>query len=466
MRNQLWLKLTGAFALIIFIGVVVTVWLTSQGATTQFEHFMVANQMVRPTTMQAVLAGYYTRHKGWSGIDDALEGLVLNASDGVMTGMFGSMMGMAANHIQVLDAAGRVVADSAGAAGGAPLTNAPLEHWPLIVDGALAGELVVEGSLMGAAASDPPSLVGSITRTVFVAAALAALAGLLLAAALVHQITRPLVELTHASRRIAQGDLHVHVPVRSTDEVGELATTFNQMATSLAEQERLRRDLIADVAHELRTPLTGIQGAVEAMQDGIFPADAENLEALHAEVLLLNRLIDDLRTLANAEAGQLALELAPFDLADLCRSQVNALHFKAAERSVTLTTNCPAQMPPVQGDAQRLNQVLLNLLDNALRHTEAGGHVAVAAHASATEVFLTVTDDGPGIAAADLPYLFDRFYRGDRSRTRTTGGSGLGLAIARQIVEAHGGCMWVDSPPPGAKHGAEFGMMLPRPVQS
>ncbi|MBK8798733.1 MAG: hypothetical protein IPM07_21465 [Anaerolineales bacterium] len=120
MRNQLWLKLTGAFALIIFIGVIVTVWLTSQGAATQLEHFMVANQMVRLTTMQAVLAGYYTRHKGWSGIDDALEGLVLNASDGVMTGMFGSMMGMAANHIQVLDAAGRVVADSAGAAGGAP----------------------------------------------------------------------------------------------------------------------------------------------------------------------------------------------------------------------------------------------------------------------------------------------------------------------------------------------------------
>jgi signal transduction histidine kinase len=304
--------------------------------------------------------------------------------------------------------------------------------------------------------------VGSITRTVFVAAALAALAGLLLAAALVRQITRPLVELTHASRRIAQGDLQVHVPVKSTDEVGELTVTFNQMAATLEEQERLRRTLMADVAHELRTPLTGIQGAVEAMQDGVFPADVENLAALHNEVLLLNRLVDDLRTLANAEAGQLALAQEAVDLAELCRGQVSALHFKAAERSITLTTHCPAQTPRVYGDAQRLNQVLGNLLDNALRHTPAGGAVTVTLHVSAGELFVTVTDNGPGITTADLPHVFDRFYRGDRSRARATGGSGLGLAIARQIVEAHGGRIWVDSPPLGAERGTEFGFMLPR----
>lgn len=461
MRNQLWFKLTSAFALIIFIGVVVTVWLTSQGTATQFEHFMVANQMVRPAVMQAALADYYRRHRDWNDLDASFESLIFTASDGVMTGVFGTMMGMPTNHIQVLNQRGEVVADSEGAAGGAPLTSTPLEHWPIIVDGVLVGELVVEGSLMGAAVVDPAPLVGSVTRAVFFAAAIAAVAALALAAIFVRQITRPLVDLTHASRRIARGDLRVRLPVKSADEVGELTATFNQMAASLEKQESLRRNLMADIAHELRTPLTGIQGAIEAMQDGVFPADAENLAGLHAEVLLLNRLVDDLRTLANAEAGQLILERTQIDLAELCRRQVNAMQRRADERGIALTINCPAQTQLIEADGQRLNQVLLNLLDNALRHTPASGSVVVSLHADDDHVYVTVADNGAGIPAADLPHVFDRFYRGDRSRTRSTGGSGLGLAIARQIVEAHGGCMWVDSPPPGAAHGAEFGFMLP-----
>ncbi len=463
MRNQLWFKLTGAFALIIFIGVIVTVWLTTQGAATQFEHFMVANQMVRPATMQAALATYYAGQTGWDDLDANFDRLVVDASDGLMTGMVGNMMGMHENRIQVLNQAGAVMADSASPPGGAPLTEAPLEHWPIIVDGALVGELVVEGSLMGAAGMDPAPLVGSVTRTVFVAALIAALAGLLLAAVLIRQLTRPLVDLTHASRRIAHGDLSVRVPVKSGDEIGELTDTFNQMATSLERQETLRRNLMADVAHELRTPLTGIQGAVEAMQDGVFPADAENLEALHAQVLLLNRLVDDLRTLANAEAGQLTLEKTPVDLTEICRRQVSALQLRAAEHDINLTVAVSGNDDTwVEGDSQRLNQVLLNLLDNALRHTPAGGAVTVAVHTVDDAATVTVADNGPGIPPADLPHVFDRFYRGDRSRNRATGGTGLGLAIARQLVEAHGGRIWVDSPPPGAAQGAEFGVELGR----
>ena len=460
MRTYLWFKLTAAFALIIFISVIVTVWLTNQGAATQFEHFMVANQMVRPAVMQAALADYFREREGWDELETAFGGLVLRASDGAMTGMFGTMMGMPHNRVQVLDARGQVVADSAGHTSGGPLASALLERWPVVVDDELVGELVIEGSLMGAATVDAATLVSSVTRAVFFAAVIAAVAGLALAALFVRQITRPLVDLTHASRRIAHGELHVRVPVISDDEVGELTQTFNQMAASLEKQETLRRNLMADIAHELRTPLAGMQGAVEAMQDGIFPADSDNLAALHAEVLLLNRLVDDLRTLANAEAGQLVLEIAPVDLAELCRRQVSALQLRSAERRITLTIHAPAQAPAV-ADGQRLNQVLHNLLDNALRHTPAGGTVRVSLHVDDPGYYITVTDNGSGIPPADLPYVFDRFYRGDRSRTRTTGGSGLGLAITRQIVAAHGGRVWVDSPPPGAQHGAEFGVMLP-----
>lgn len=314
---------------------------------------------------------------------------------------------------------------------------------------------------MGAVAIDPTRVIGSVTRTVFSAALVAAVAALLLAAVIVRQITRPLVDLTHASRQIAHGDLSVRVAVRSNDEVGELTETFNQMAASLEHQETLRRKLMADIAHELRTPLTGIQGAVEAMQDGVFPADANNLESLHTEVLLLNRLVDDLRTLANAEAGQLQLAMGPVDMADLCRRQMTALQFRAAAHAVALSANLPDELPLIQGDGQRLGQVLLNLLDNALRHTLPDGFVTLSAYANSAGIFITVTDNGIGIPTQDLPHVFDRFYRSDRSRSCVTGGSGLGLAIAHQLVEAHGGRMWVDSPPPGTEHGAEFGFVLP-----
>ena len=182
------------------------------------------------------------------------------------------------------------------------MSAAPLEHWSVIVDDELVGELVVEGSLMGAGMVDTAPVVESITRTVFIAAVIAALTGLLLAAVLCAPDYAP------GRSRTRHGALLpatcMCAPVKSDDEVGELTDTFNQMAASLEQQETLRQSMMADIAHELRTPLTGLQGAIEAMRDGVFPADAENLEALHVEVLLLNRLVDDLRTLANAEAGR------------------------------------------------------------------------------------------------------------------------------------------------------------------
>jgi two-component system, OmpR family, sensor histidine kinase BaeS len=210
---------------------------------------------------------------------------------------------------------------------------------------------------------------------------------------------------------------------------------------------------MADVAHELRTPLSGIQGTVEAMQDGVFAFTPNNLDAIHEQVLLLNRLVEDLRTLANAEAGQLSLHREAVDLAQVAARQrtVQIPHFQ--QKGVTLTLNASADLPRVDGDEERLGQVLGNLLANALRHTPTGGHVDVQLSAADGQVHLAVIDDGEGIAPEDLPHVFDRFYRGDRSRSRLSGGSGLGLAIVRQLVEAHGGAIRVASPPPGQAQG-------------
>jgi two-component system OmpR family sensor kinase/two-component system sensor histidine kinase BaeS len=342
--------------------------------------------------------------------------------------------------------------------------------------------MVVQGAPMGATANSS-LLVGSLTRTVLLAALAAGVAALALAALIVRQITQPLDDLSRAAQRISAGDLAVRVGVQGDDEIAAVARSFNQMADDLQQQEKLRRNLVADVAHELRTPLTGIQGAVEAMQDGVFPADAENLEALHAEVMLLNRLVDDLRTLATAEAGQLTLQRHCFDIGEQCRRQVNLFQYSAQARDISLTAHVELQGPWVYADEQRIGQVLHNLLDNALRHCQEGRKVDVTVLApddtlaenvtgsmilgvdernrTSRAITVTVTDDGEGISPDELEYVFDRFYRADRSRIRATGGTGLGLSIARQLVLAHGADLWVQSPPAGACRGTAFGFALP-----
>jgi len=466
MRNRLWFKLLGAFILVIGVGVVVTVLLTRQGTVTRFAHFMINHHMVRPEQLQEALVDYYAAHGSWADLDTELDAIIEAVTDGTMSGVMGNMMGMNNNRIQVTDLAGIVVADSQSFTGngrrfGRQMAGA-IQQWPLLVNDTQVGELLVEGGMMVGASTRNNNLVAGVTRAVLIAGLVAGVVGFLLALLLVRQITRPLGSLTHAAGQIAGGDLSVRVPVQSNDELGELATTFNQMAGSLETQEKLRRNLMADVAHELRTPLAGIQGTVEALQDGIFPLTGENLQAVHDQVTLLNRLVEDLRTLANAEAGQLPLDRLPLDLAELCQRQIAAFQPQAVSKGINLTLHRADESIILCADDQRLGQVLNNLLHNALRHTPTGGAIQLHLGSLNGVARVAVIDNGEGVATAALPHLFDRFYRADRSRDRNTGGSGLGLAIARQLVQAHGGRIWAESPPAGQLRGSAFIVELPR----
>lgn len=461
MRNRLWFRLISAFILVIAVGVLVTAVVARQGAATRFAHFMVDHHMIRPERLQQQLADYYSQQGSWDGLDQRLSLIVELASDGAMSNMMGGMMGMYDNRVQVVDAANRVVADTGGDIGSTPLHPATVQRWPLTVGDQEVGFLLVEGGMMVGSPVQNENLVAGVTRAVVLAGLTAAAVGLLLAGLLVRQITRPLSSMTAASSRIASGDFSVRVPVLSRDELGDLATTFNRMANSLETQEALRRNLMADIAHELRTPLAGIQGTVEALQDGVFPLTAENLDAIHDQVTQLNRLVEDLRTLANAEAGQLHLERQPLNLGDLCQRRITAVQPQAAAQGIDLTLQVESASPTVSADEQRLGQVLNNLLENALRHTAPGGLVQVCVGAANGSARLAVIDSGEGIAPADLPHIFDRFYRADSSRNRRTGGSGLGLAIARQLVQAHGGRIWAESPPAGQRRGSALFVELP-----
>lgn len=455
---SLWIKLTGIFAAVIVVGVAVTVVLARQGAATQITHFMVGNNMVLPSSLQTELVDYYAGRGSWAGVEEALPQMVGAAGFGAMGGMMGQMMGMFDGRIAVWDGAGRLVAAIGPRGSNA---SAVEQGWPLLHQGERIGTLVIEGASMTMEQGADGQFLSQLTRAVVIAALVAGLVALALGILLIRQITRPLAELGRASRRIAAGERAVQVEPSSGDEIGQLARTFNQMASALDRQETLRRNLMTDVAHELRTPLAGIQGTVEAMQDGVFPLTSDNLGSIHEQVAMLNRLVEDLRTLAHMEADQLSLQLQELDLAQTAASIVAAQQSIAVRKGVEMAFETNGEMPTVRADSERIGQVILNLISNAVRHTQAGGRVSVRLSAADGGVVLSVEDNGEGIPADALPRVFERLYRSDSSRSRQSGGSGLGLAIAQRLVEAHGGRIWAESPPPGSSKGTRFSVFLP-----
>lgn len=285
--------------------------------------------------------------------------------------------------------------------------------------------------------------------------------GLAASYALAHSITVPLRKLNSAVQEIARGNYGQRVFIDSGDEVQQLATGFNNMAEALETNNQLRRRLLADIAHELRTPLAVIKGNLEGMLDGVIEADKEQLASLHEETVHLTRLICDLRDLSLAEAGQLTLEKSPTDLRQLVSRSVSMLKPLASEKGIGLESSL-AETPLVGLDASRINQVVYNLLTNAVRYTPAGGRISVATEVIVDDkkdwIRLTVSDTGQGIAAEDLPHIFDHFYRADKSRNRKSGGSGIGLSIVKTLVETHGGRVEVASE---LGRGSSFYVLLP-----
>jgi two-component system OmpR family sensor kinase/two-component system sensor histidine kinase BaeS len=271
-------------------------------------------------------------------------------------------------------------------------------------------------------------------------------------------LTAPLNQLAVAAKRIAARDWSQRVPVRGAQEIVEVATAFNQMADELEHQETLRRNLMADIAHELRTPLTVMQGNLHAMLDEMYPLDRAEIATLYDETRLLSRLVDDLRELALADAGKLPLKLESLNLTDVVNIAAANFSTAADAQNVRVEVLNVKNLPAVRADPDRVAQVLRNLLANALQHTPSGGSITLGANPEAKFVGIFVRDTGSGIPSQDIPHVFERFYRSDKSRARATGGTGLGLAIAKAWVEAMGGKIGVES---REKQGSTFWFTLP-----
>jgi len=287
--------------------------------------------------------------------------------------------------------------------------------------------------------------ISSVNQSILLAILAAGLLAVVLTLIFSRSILSPIDELTSIARKMEHGDLSQRVKVKSKGEVGDLAQAFNAMADGLQQVEQLRRNMVTDVAHELRTPLSNLRGYLEAIQDGVLAPSPESIASLHQEVMLLSHLVDDLQELSLIEAGQLRLNKQTTDLDQEVRKAITITQQEADAKGIRLKTNIPNDLPWVYADPERLAQVLRNLLENALAYTPAEGDVMVEAHRENGLVEVSVRDTGIGIAPEHLPYIFERFYRADKSRTRITGGAGLGLAIVKHIIEAQGGQVFVES---------------------
>lgn len=335
--------------------------------------------------------------------------------------------------------------------------------------------IVVEGERVGTVLIPPerPSSVALAQIRAFRELANRALGGtflvavpiaLLLALVLTWTLLRPVQELTTAVRAMAGGNLAQRVPVRGSDEVGELAQAFNQMSAELERATRQRHQMTADIAHDLRTPLQVIAGYIESMRDGVLASTPTRLSTIYGEIEHLERLVNDLLTLARADAGELRLMGKPLDPGTLLTDVVARFADEAKRQSVRLTIDVPPHLPAVPADEARLMQVLNNLMNNALRHTPAGGEVTLAARVVGSTMEFSIRDTGDGIPPDALPHIFDRGFQVDAARTGDTGAAGLGLAISRALAEAHGGTL--DAHSSGIGQGAIFTLTLPLTVMT
>ena len=447
-RHSLWFKLTAGFLLVAAAGVIIVAILANRATAVGFRHYLNQDLESSWASLQAQLSAHYQLQGSWDGVEPLLTA-------------GGPGRGQGGGSLVLLDEDGQVVAVTGGRRNYPTSTAEANMSLPVMADGRQVGTLLLRQPGAGAGGAAEQFLV-EVNQAIWWGGLTAVLLALFLGIFLARRLTRPLRQLTEATRQVAEGELGRQVSTNSSGELGELSSSFNQMSVALADSEQQRQQMLADVAHELRTPLSITQGHIEAMLDGVFELTPDNLALVHEETLLLGRLVEDLRTLSLAEAGQLTLNCIPTDLTDLSRQAVAAFEPLAEAEGVQLGAELPMQPLYVTADPNRIRQVLGNLLSNALRHVPEGNNdpsrVTVTLTDQGSVAQLRVIDNGPGLSAEAQQQIFERFWRADGARSRDKGGSGLGLAICRAIMDAHNGRIWVESTP---GRGTSFIIELP-----
>jgi signal transduction histidine kinase len=462
MRSRLRLSLVWkfllAFVLVVLAGIATVSLLVRYSAVREVQGFVARGGFSDTQRVADYLSAYYQGRGSWEGVepffsDDSNMGHHMGGHMG------GGIMGrMAEADLTLTDPMGMVIAGEHYTAG-TMIDEFELPSRTIIdVDGETVGILYLnEGAFLG----PEIGLLQNMGRSLVLAALIAGLVALVVGGLLVFNLLRPVRELTTAAQALSDGDLSRRVTVRGADELGNLSLTFNKMAANLERAESLRKEMTADIAHELRTPLAVIQARLEAILDGVNPSTTENLEAVLEQSHMLNRLVEDLGTLALADAGELVLERTDADLISLLRRVVGNHEELARAKEVEMRVDAGGLKEMVASvDPFRMEQVLSNILTNAIRHASDPGEVSLTVNSvdGPDLVRIEIMDDGEGIPVDAIDKVFSRFYRADKGRSRQMGGTGLGLAIARRLVEAHGGTIRAGNRPEG---GAIFSVEIP-----
>ena len=427
-------KLILSFLVTGLISIAIIVLLARQSTRDEFNRFVAEG---RGEDLVTDLTDYYQINGSWDGVDRAFAPDAAPPEEGAKP----------YPSFTIADENGLALFDGGGFHAGDAIPAHEFETAsPIRVDGKTVGTLIMERMPFPGNPREE-EFIQRVNILLLYSAVGASLIALLLGIFLSRTISRPIRELTRATHAVSGGDLSQQVPVRSKDELGELARAFNKMSAELSRSVDARKQMTADIAHELRTPLSLILGHAEAVHDGVLPPSPENFEIIREEATRLEHLVDDLRTLSLADAGELSLSPQAISPQRLLQEVATLYRFQAQTKKLTLDLDITPPLADIEVDPGRMTQVLTNILDNALRHTLTGGRVTLAARATSGGVALSVRDTGPGLPPADLERIFDRFYRADVSRRRDEGGSGLGLAIAKSIVLAHGGQMRAESEP-------------------
>ena len=450
--RSLTLKLTLAFLIVGLTGALLVALFVGFRTRSEFDRFVLDRYQ---TDLVGDLALYYEEHGDW----DDIESVWLHNPNRRRGPEF------IRAPVTVADANGVVQFGGKNYRPGERLIEEDLKRAVSIqVDGEIVGWLSPpfsprQAPMISSRLRPEADFLARVNQAILFSALGAAVIALLLGILLARTISRPVRKLTEATQRIAQGELGLQVEIRSKDELGELGLSFNRMSGDLARSSALRRQMTADIAHDLRTPLSVILGYTEALADDKLQGTPGIYGIMHEEARHLQHLIDDLRTLSLADAGELSLQRQPIAPRELL-ARVAATHgAKATDKQITVQVQADADLPTIDVDPDRMVQVLNNLMSNALRFTQEGGAITLGAKSDGGMVTLSVRDNGAGIAQADLPNIFARFYRGDKVRNVEEGESGLGLAIAKSLVEAHGGTISIES---GLGAGTTFTIALPR----
>jgi signal transduction histidine kinase len=451
--HSLQFRLMAAFVLVIMVTIGTASFFVARATFQEYDAYQERANQVNANRIQFLLTNFYFANRSWEGVQTLVEQLAA----------------MGSGRIIITDESGIVVSDS---------QKELVGNAYRIVDEGISLMLPVitispsyqpgpQANLLGVLYITPEStsalglyMSTALSRYLLWGGLIALGLALVVTFFISQRIVSPIRVLTATARQLGKGDFTQRVQVKDKGEVGELARTFNSMANDLERTEKLKTNMVADIAHELRTPLSNVSGYLEAIRDGVVKPDTATISSLSEEVDLLSRLVNDLQELTLADAGELKMVRQMSDISQIIVQSVSAIQARVFEKGLEISTDIQSGLPPLFIDYQRISQVLRNYLANAITHTPSGGKLSVNARLADNFVEVSVSDTGEGIPSNDLPNIFERFYRVDKSRVRSRGGSGLGLTIAKRLVESHGGKVAVESE---EGRGSRFSFTLPIP---